>query len=150
MPRRLRLGVAGLGRAFTLMLPTLTAHPRIELVAAADPRAEARRRFAADFAADAYEDVEALCADPRVEAIYVATPHEHHARHAICAAAAGKHALVEKPMAVTRDEAAAMTEAARAAGVALVVGPSHSFDEPVMRVRQLVEGGGFGRVRMIT
>ena len=51
MARRLRLGVAGLGRAFTLMLPTLSAHPRIELAAAADPRPEARARFAADFGA---------------------------------------------------------------------------------------------------
>ena len=150
MARRLRIGVAGLGRAFSLMLPTLTAHPRIELVAAADPRAEARERFASDFGARAHEDVDALCADPRVEAVYVATPHQHHARHVIAAAAAGKHVLVEKPMAVTREEAAAMAEAARNAGVALVVGPSHSFDEPVIRARALIEEGGFGRVRMIT
>ena len=51
MARRIRLGVAGLGRAFTLMLPTLAAHPTVELGAAADPRREARARFAADFGA---------------------------------------------------------------------------------------------------
>ena len=49
--RKLRLGVAGLGRAFMLMLPGLVRHPNVQLVAAADPRAEARARFAADFAA---------------------------------------------------------------------------------------------------
>ena len=49
--RSLRLGVAGLGRAFTLMLPTFVAHPRVQLVAAADPRPEARARFAANKAA---------------------------------------------------------------------------------------------------
>ena len=150
MARKLRIGVAGLGRGFTLMLPTLSAHPRVELVAAADPRAEARARFASDFGARTYDDVDALCADAKVEAVYVATPHEHHARHAIAAAAAGKHVLVEKPMAVTREEAASMAEAARAAGVVLVVGPSHSFDAPVLRARTLVESGAFGRVRMIT
>ncbi|HUQ27470.1 MAG TPA: Gfo/Idh/MocA family oxidoreductase [Usitatibacter sp.] len=150
MPRKLRLGVAGLGRAFTLMLPTLTAHPRVELVAAADPRPEARDRFASEFGAKAYEDVDALVADPRVEAVYVATPHQYHARHAIAATTAGKHVLVEKPMAVTRDDAAAMAQASRKAGVALVVGPSHSFDEPVIRTRALIESGEFGPVRMIT
>jgi phthalate 4,5-cis-dihydrodiol dehydrogenase len=150
MARKLRLGVAGLGRAFTLMLPTLTAHPRIELVAAADPHPEARERFAADFGGEAHEDVEALCADPRVEAIYIATPHQEHARHAILAASAGKHLLVEKPMAVTAQDAASMADAARKAGVVLVVGPSHSFDEPVARARSLIESGAFGRVRMIT
>ncbi|HEX7558329.1 MAG TPA: Gfo/Idh/MocA family oxidoreductase, partial [Usitatibacter sp.] len=68
MARRVRLGVAGLGRAFTLMLPTLSAHPGVELVAAADPRGEARARFAADFGAKAYGSVEELCADKAVEA----------------------------------------------------------------------------------
>jgi phthalate 4,5-cis-dihydrodiol dehydrogenase len=150
MARRIRLGVAGLGRAFTLMLPTLRAHPRIELAAAADPRAEARERFTADFAAPAYDSVEALCADKRVEAVYVATPHQHHAQHAIGAARAGKHLLVEKPMAVSLQEASGMVTAARSAGVVLVVGPSHSFDAPVARARKIIDGGGMGSVRMIT
>ena len=77
--RRLRVGIAGLGRAFTLMLPTLVADPRVELVAAADPRSEATQRFAADFGARTYDTVEALCEDSDVEVVYVATPHEHHA-----------------------------------------------------------------------
>ena len=147
---RLRLGVAGLGRAFTLMLPTLAAHPRVQLVAATDPRPEARERFAADFSARAHEDVEALCADPGVDAIYVATPHEHHAAHAIAAALAGKHVLVEKPMAITLAEARDMIDAAETAGTHLVVGPSHSFDAPIARARAIVESGELGRVRMIT
>ncbi|MBC8023951.1 MAG: Gfo/Idh/MocA family oxidoreductase, partial [Burkholderiales bacterium] len=150
MAARIRIGVAGLGRAFTLMLPTLARHPRVELVAAADPRAEARERFASEFGARCYEDVDALCADARVEAVYVATPHEHHARHAIAAANAGKHLLVEKPLAITMEDGVAMVRAAREAGVTMVVGPSHSFDAPVLRARALIEGGTLGAVRMIT
>ncbi|MFZ7338174.1 Gfo/Idh/MocA family oxidoreductase, partial [Comamonas jiangduensis] len=46
---RLRIGVAGLGRAFSLMLPTFLQDPRVQLVAACDPREEARQQFAADF-----------------------------------------------------------------------------------------------------
>ena len=111
--RKLRLGVAGLGRAFTVMLPTFTGDPRVALVAAADPRAEARQRFAADFAAKAYATVEELCADPVVEVVYVATPHQYHAQHAVLAARHGKHLLVEKPMALTLEECAAMIDAAR-------------------------------------
>ena len=148
--RRLRLGVAGLGRGFTLMLPTLLRHPRVALVAAADPRPEARERFAADFAAATYGTVEALCADPSVEAVYVATPHERHAGHAVMAARSGKHVLVEKPMAIAIEEAQAMIAAARAAGVHIVVGPSHSFDAPVARARELIASGAFGRLRMLT
>src|SRR5438552_7548359 len=98
--RRLRMGVAGLGRAFALMLPTLVADPRVELVAAADPRSEATHRFAADFGASAYVAIEDLCADRAVEVIYIATPHQHHAAHVAIAARHGKHVLVEKPMAL--------------------------------------------------
>ena len=147
--RKLRLGVAGLGRAFSVMLPTLTQDARVALVAAADPRPEARHRFAAEFSAHAYETVEALCADPAVEAVYVATPHQYHARHAVLAAQHGKHLLVEKPLALTLDECSAIIAATDRAGVRLVAGHSHSFDAPVRRLRALVASGAFGRVRMI-
>ncbi len=56
--RRLRLGVAGLGRGFTVMLPTLAGDPRVQLVAAADPRPDARQKFAADFGATSYATVD--------------------------------------------------------------------------------------------
>jgi len=147
--RKLRLGVAGLGRAFTVMLPTFTGDARIALVAAADPRAEARQRFAADFSAKSYETVEELCADPAVDAVYVATPHQFHAHHATLAARNGKHLLIEKPMALTLEECAAIIDAARNAGVHVVVGHSHSFDAPVRRLRALIESGEFGAVHMI-
>jgi len=147
---RLRVGVAGMGRGFMLMLPTLRAHPRMSLVAAADPRPEAQRRFVDEFGGRAYASVEALCADPGIDAVYVATPHQLHAPHAIAAARAGKHVLVEKPMSVKLDECDAMIEAARDAGVQLIVGPSHSFDAPILRARALVASGRHGAVRMIT
>ena len=148
--RKLRLGVAGLGRAFTVMLPTFLADRRVALVAAADPRTEASARFAGDFSARTYETVEELCADPAVEIVYVATPHQHHAVHALLAAQHGKHALVEKPMAIALDDCAAMIAAARRAGVHLVVGHSHSFDAPILRTRELIMSGAYGAVRMIT
>ena len=144
-----RWGVAGLGRAFTMMLPTLRADPRVRLVAAADPRAEARAQFAADFGAPAYQTVEELCADRAVEVVYVATPHELHAAHAMLAARGGKHVLVEKPMALTLDDCTRMIETADAAGVQLVVGHSHGFDAPIGRARALIDSGAFGAVRMI-
>jgi phthalate 4,5-cis-dihydrodiol dehydrogenase len=147
--RKLRIGVAGLGRAFAVMLPTFKADLRVSLVAAADTRAEARQRFAEDFSANAYATVEELCADPAVEVIYVATPHQWHARHAMLAARHRKHLLVEKPMALTLHECTAIIGAARSAGVHLVVGHSHSFDAPVRHLRNLIESSRYGDVRMI-
>ncbi len=147
--RKLRLGVAGLGRAFSVMLPTFTGDARVSLVAAADPRAEARRRFAADFGGKGYESVDELCADPAIDVVYVATPHQYHAQHAALAARHGKHLLIEKPIALTLDDCTAIIAAARSAGVQLVVGHSHSFDAPVQRLRELIASSEFGAVRMI-
>ncbi len=147
--RTIRLGVAGLGRAFTLMLPTFLADRRVRLVAAADPRPEALRRFEADFGGRTYERAEDLCRDPEAEAIYVATPHQDHARHVELAAAAGRHVLVEKPMAIDLGDCARMIEAAAKAGVRLIVGHSHSFNAPILRTREILRSGEVGAVRMI-
>jgi phthalate 4,5-cis-dihydrodiol dehydrogenase len=148
--RRLNLGVAGLGRGFMLMLPTLTSDPRLKLIAAADPRAAARQRFAAEFGARTYETVEELCGDAEIEAIYIATPHQFHAAHAIAAARAGKHMLIEKPMAVTLDECESIVAAARAARIHVVIGHSHSFDAPIAEAKRLIDGGAYGRLRLVT
>ena len=147
---KLRLGVAGLGRAFTLMLPAFRAHPGVALVAATDPRREACDRFATDFGGRAHASVEVLCADPDVDAVYIATPHQLHAAHACTALAHGKHVLVEKPLAVSLAECDSIVAAAEKAGVHVVVGHSHSFDAPIRRAREIVEGGELGGVRMVT
>jgi phthalate 4,5-cis-dihydrodiol dehydrogenase len=127
MPDRvLRFGVVGLGRGFMLMRPSFLADPRCRLVAAADPRPEARAAFEAEFGGRSYADAAALCADPQVEVVYVASPHQHHAGQVIAAVRAGKHVLVEKPMALDLADCRAMTAAAAEAGVQLMVGPSHS------------------------
>ena len=147
---RLRIGVSGLGRGFMLMLPTLKSHPKVTLVAAADPRAEARARFEAEFHGRAYADFASLCADPDIDLIYIATPHQFHAEQCIAAAGAGKAILVEKPMALTMDECRAMVRAARDNAVPLIVGPSHAFDAPVACAAGLVAGGTYGAARMIT
>jgi phthalate 4,5-cis-dihydrodiol dehydrogenase len=147
---RLRLGVAGLGRAFSVMVPTFSADPRVELVAGADPRPEARARFEADFGAKAFDSVEKLCAEPAVDVVYIATPHQFHAANAVLAAKNGKHVLVEKPMALSLDECRVMIGAARESGVQLVVGHSHSFDAPILHARKIIASGALGRVRMVS
>ncbi|MFS2145086.1 Gfo/Idh/MocA family oxidoreductase, partial [Kosakonia cowanii] len=65
--RTLKLGIVGLGRAFTLMLPTFVHDGRVKLVGATDPIAAARAQFEKDFGAPSYASMEALCANPAVE-----------------------------------------------------------------------------------
>lgn len=145
----IRIGVLGLGRAFTLMLPTFSGDARVQLVAAFDPRDAAREAFVRTFGGRAHASAEAVCADPAVEWVYVATPHQLHAAHAELAAAHGKHVLVEKPMALTLADCARMIEACERAGTQLIVGHSHSFNAPVLTARELITSGEFGAVRFI-
>ncbi len=147
--RQLKIGVAGLGRGFSVMLPTFRQDPRVALVAAAEDRAEAREQFAREFGDKTYTAVEDLCGDPAVDVVYVATPHQLHAEHTALAAKAGKHVLVEKPMAISLGECRTMIAAARNANVKLIVGHSHSFNAPVARARALIESGQYGKLRMI-
>ena len=146
----LNIGVIGLGRAFTLMLPTFVHDSRVNLIAATDPIALARAQFEKDFNAPTYDSVEALCANRSVEAVYVASPHQFHADHVCLAAAHGKHVLVEKPMALSLDECNRMIDACQRAAVHLIVGHSHSFNAPIQRCRALIDSGVYGTVRMIT
>ncbi|APZ52434.1 phthalate 4,5-cis-dihydrodiol dehydrogenase [Salipiger abyssi] len=132
-----------------LMVPTFDADPRVKLVAAAAPRAESRDAFERDYGGTGYESVEALCADPSVEAVYIATPHQMHVDHVLAAAKAGKHILVEKPLAISMEDADIMVNAVREAGVHLIVGPSHSFDLPVDIAARRIASGEFGTLRMI-
>ena len=145
----MRVGVAGLGRAFVLTLPSFKADPRVKLVACAAPRQESRDAFRQEFGGNSHATVDAMCADPSVEAVYIATPHQLHREHAEAALRAGKHVLVDKPLCVSLQDALAIAETAEQTGRHVVVGPSHSFDLPVLKALEMIESGSYGRVRMI-
>ena len=146
----LRIGVIGLGRAFTLMLPTFQQDPRVQLVAATDPLPQACAQFEKDFQGQVTPHAEALCALRDIDLIYIASPHGLHAQHTALAAQHGKHVWVEKPMAVSLSECQTMIQACRDAGVQLMVGHSHSFNAPVLRAYELIQSGRLGQVKMIT
>ena len=146
----LRIGVIGLGRAFTLMLPTFQQDPRVQLVAATDPLPQACAQFEKDFHGQVTPHAEALCALPDIDLVYIASPHGLHAQHTALAAQHGKHVWVEKPMAVSLSECQTMIQECRDAGVQLMVGHSHSFNAPVLRAYELIQFGRLGQVKMIT
>lgn len=145
----IRVGVVGLGRGFTLTAPSALKSQLVEFVAAAAPRDESQKAFRSVFQGRAYSSYDQLLADPSVEAIHVATPHQLHAEMTVAAAEAGKHVLVEKPIAISLADAERMTQACEANQVALIVGPAHSFDAQVLTARQVIDSERFGRVLAI-
>jgi len=149
MTEILRLGFAGLGMAAGRLIPEISQLPYIKLTAAADLRPQAREKFKRDFNGAAYESVDELCESPNVDAVYVATPHEFHAAHTIAALKNRKHVIVEKPMAVSIEEAEAMNAYADEHGVKLMAGHTHSFDPPIRKMREVVRSGALGKPLMI-
>jgi phthalate 4,5-cis-dihydrodiol dehydrogenase len=145
----LRLGIAGLGVASTQILPPIAMLPFIKITGAADRRADALAKFREQYRAEAFGSVEELCASPKVDAVYIATPNSLHAEHAMTAAKHKKHIIVEKPMAMTLAECDAMNEAADKYGVKLLCGHTHSFDPPIRKIREIVKGGELGKLCMI-
>ena len=131
------------------MIRAAASHPRITLCAAADPLARPREAFARDFGANVYADFRGLCEDRAVEAIYIATPHQFHARQAIEALAHGKHVIVEKPLALTLADCDGVIAAAARSQAHLIVGHTHGFDANVRTIRRIVRSGELGRLAMI-
>ena len=147
--RRLHVGVVGLGAAARAMVPVLSRHPGIVLGAAAEIDPEIRERFRKDFDAKVYERGEDLIDADDVEAVYIATPSPTHVALAGRAIAAGKHVLVEKPMALSLSDADALIEQADRQHVCLMEDEQNSFDPPVRKAAEIIAGGSLGRPRMI-
>ena len=144
-----RLGAVGLGRAFNSFLPSILSHPRVELVAVADLDVDRLERIRVERGLKTYGTIDALCDDTDIDAIYIATPHQLHASHACLAASAGKHVVVEKPMALTIEDCEKMITAAAENSVVLIVGPSHGMYGPVMDIRSKVASGEYGSLRLV-
>ncbi|MEK7879378.1 MAG: Gfo/Idh/MocA family oxidoreductase [candidate division NC10 bacterium] len=105
-----------------------------------------RKRFGG---AAAFGSYEAALRAPEVDAVVICTPHDRHEEAAVLAAAHGKHILVEKPIARRLEEADRMIQAAKAAGVALMVAENFRFMPAFRRVRRYLAEGWVGAVRQI-
>ena len=103
----MRVGLAGLGNGAVNAViadPGLTHHPHVALVAGADTRPEARAMFSDRYRVPAFATVEEMCAKGDIDAIYILTPTNFHAEHAIVAAEHKKQVIADKPMALTMGE----------------------------------------------
>ncbi|MGE9782435.1 Gfo/Idh/MocA family protein [Janibacter sp. G368] len=90
-----------------------------------------------------------LVADPEVDVVHVASPHSEHLEHALLAIRAGKHVLVEKPLAPTADEAAQIAAAAREAGVFCMEAMWTRFLPHIDVLRQVLDAGMLGEVSTV-
>jgi len=140
----------GIGVGGAEILPAMEAMDAIEVVAGADIVPTTLERFSQRFpSARTHASAEALCQDADVDAVWVSSPNRFHADHTILAANSGKHVVVEKPMAVTLEDAVRMVEAAERNGVKLLAGHTRAFTLPIRAMRRVIESGKYGRLRAL-
>src|ERR1044072_6695198 len=144
--RKLKLGIVGLGVGASEILPAMEQIQELQLVAAADVNPVVLETFRQPYGANPADSVEKRCADPEVEAVWVSTPNRLHAPHTIVAANAGKHVVVEKPMAISLREAEQMIEASIKNKIKLLCGHTQSFGPHIRTMRKIIRSGELGKL----
>ena len=142
---RLGVGIIGFGRIGAEHANWINQTQSARLLAV-DDVTPARRHLAENLAVHVYGDIDALLADREVEAVLVSTPTAMHFEHASRALAAGKHVMVEKPMALDLAQSRALVEDAERRGLVLSVFHNRRWDLDCLTVRAAIESGAFGRV----
>jgi len=144
----MRFGIVGTsGHAGRIAAPVLKRNADIVLLGATGSSAERGARFAQEHALPrAYRSLEEMLGDRDVDAVWICSPNHLHAAQVAQCAAAGKHILVEKPLATTHVDAEAAGRAAREAGIVLRVGCQHRFRPAHAQIREWIASGLVGRM----
>jgi predicted dehydrogenase len=143
-------GIVGAGMVARYHAAGIERAPGARLVAVCREDAARADKAAAQFGVPCDASLEALLARPDIDAICICTPSGQHAAQAIAAARAGKHVLVEKPMALTLADADAMIVACQEAGVHLGVALQRRTDPVFRDVKAAIDGGELGKLTLGT
>ncbi|WP_420968297.1 Gfo/Idh/MocA family protein [Bradyrhizobium sp. B120] len=138
--------IAGLGRWGRALVEAAQGEPRLRIVRAVEPDMSATASFCAAHGLSPAASIEAVLAEPNIDAVLLATPHSLHRSQVIAAARAGKQVFCEKPLALRRSDAAEMFAACRDAGVLLAVGHNRRFWPSMQALRAIVASGELGTI----
>ena len=118
----------------------------LSLVAVCDTDFAKAKKLGKMYSIPAYSNIEELISSEKVDIVSILTESGNHARHADQVAGMGKHVIVEKPMALTLDDADMMINSCIAAGVKLFVVKQNRFNIPIVRLRKAIESNQFGKI----
>lgn len=142
----MRFALVGCGEVAYSNARAIEALQDCELVAAVDVDAETARALGEQFDVRHTTSLELVLEDQRVDTVIAAVPHHLHADICVQAAAAGKHVLVEKPIATNLHDADRMIEACDRAGVALSVLFSYRYEPRIVKAGEVIEAGAIGEI----
>ncbi|WFU32567.1 Gfo/Idh/MocA family oxidoreductase [Bradyrhizobium brasilense] len=138
--------IAGLGRWGRALVGAARNEPRLRIVRAVEPDANGAAGFCEALGLSVAASLDDVLADPRIDAVLLATPHSLHKDQVIAAAGAGKQVFCEKPLALRRADAAEMFAACRSAGVVLAVGHNRRFWPSMQALRTITASGELGTI----
>jgi predicted dehydrogenase len=138
--------IAGLGRWGRNLVEASRGHTRLKIVRAVEPDIDGARDFCAGHQLDLTDNLDAVLADPAIDAVLLATPHSLHPAQVMGCAAARKQIFCEKPLALTHADAARMFDACNNAGVVLAVGHNRRFWPSMRALRDTVASGELGTI----
>lgn len=145
--RPLNVAVIGAGAIGINHLQGFAKHPRVRIAGLAESHPERLAEAGRQFAIPAlYTDYRELLANPEIDVVSIALPNFLHASVAIESLQAGKHVMLDKPMATQASEAEAILAAAAASGKVFMVGQNQRFSPPAQTVKALVTRGDLGEV----
>jgi predicted dehydrogenase len=143
----IRVGVIGLGAFGEFQIQALKGMPGVEVAAVASRSADRAREIAARYGVPRwYDTYDGLCADPEIDAVTIATEESQHLAPTLAALGAGKHVLVEKPLASNRADALAIAGAADGATGRLMPGHIVRFEPRFVALKRQVESGALGEI----
>ena len=145
----LRFAVVGCGAIGARHLALLASEPRARVTSVCDKDATAAARAATRVGAEAFTDYADMLRRSDADVVTICTPHALHADMAVAAAEAGKHVLVEKPMALTTSDARRVIDAARRHRVKLSVVKQNRYNVPVTMAKRALDEAWLGRVFMV-
>jgi predicted dehydrogenase len=132
--------------AYKATAKSIQATDNTEMVTGVDPVEHVARSFGETYGIETTTNLDAVLASHEVDAVIISTPHYLHAPLAIQAARAGKHAMVEKPIACTVEQADEMIAVCREAGVLLSVCLVSRYNPEAIRAKALIEQGAIGQI----
>lgn len=152
MKNLIKFGLVGCGRIAKRHAELLGYNQikNAKLVAVCDLVPEKAKKIATEFSVLAFTDMHEMMRTADVDVVVVLTESGKHAEHVVALAQYGKHVVVEKPMALTLEDADAMISACDNAGAKLFVVKQNRFNVPVVKLRQALEAGRFGKLVMGT
>lgn len=147
-----RFGIVGCGRVSPKHFEALAGQiQNAAVVAVCDTNIERAKKAGAEYGVPAFESAAAMIKGcPEIDVVSILTPSGLHAELAVLAAQSGKHVVVEKPMALTIEDADRMLTACQQAGVHLFVVKQNRFNLPVQHLRDAMRSGRFGKLVMGT